>query len=147
MSSRIALFTGSFDPFTIGHADIVRRGLELFDEVVVCIGYNVHKQSSEPVEVRKAAIERCFAHEPRVRVEVYSDLTVDVAARLGAHYILKGVRSVKDFEYESEMGEINRRLSGLETVLLLARPELAYISSSMVRELKAFGKDVSTYLP
>jgi pantetheine-phosphate adenylyltransferase len=140
MSSRIALFTGSFDPFTIGHADIVRRGL-------VCIGYNVHKQSSEPVEVRKAAIERCFAHEPRVRVEVYSDLTVDVAARLGAHYILKGVRSVKDFEYESEMGEINRRLSGLETVLLLARPELAYISSSMVRELKAFGKDVSAYLP
>ncbi len=145
--SRIALFTGSFDPFTIGHADIVRRGLELFDEVVVCIGYNIHKQSSTPVEERKAAIERCFACDPRVRVEIYTDLTVDVAARCGARFILKGVRSVKDFEYESEMGEINRRLSGLETVLLLARPELAYISSSMVRELKAFGKDISTYLP
>jgi pantetheine-phosphate adenylyltransferase len=145
--SRIALFTGSFDPFTIGHADIVRRGLELFDEVVVCIGYNIHKQSSTPVEERKAAIERCFACNPRVRVEIYTDLTVDVAARCGARFILKGVRSVKDFEYESEMGEINRRLSGLETVLLLARPELAYISSSMVRELKAFGKDISTYLP
>lgn len=145
--NRIALFTGSFDPFTIGHADIVRRGLELFDEVVVCIGYNIHKQSSTPVEERKAAIERCFACDPRVRVEIYTDLTVDVAARCGARFILKGVRSVKDFEYESEMGEINRRLSGLETVLLLARPELAYISSSMVRELKAFGKDISTYLP
>jgi pantetheine-phosphate adenylyltransferase len=99
------------------------------------------------VEERKEAIERCFANEPRVRVETYTDLTVDVAARCGARFIIKGVRSVKDFEYESEMGEINRRLSGLETVLLLARPELAYISSGMVRELQAFGKDISIYLP
>ena len=142
-----AVFTGSFDPFTVGHDDIVRRALSLFDRIIIGVGHNEHKQYMQPTEERCATIRSYYSDEPRVEVQAYSDLTVDFCARVGARYIIKGVRSMKDFEYERDMAEVNRRLSGVETVCLFASPELAHISSTVVRELMHFGKDVSDLLP
>ncbi len=145
---RTGVFTGSFDPFTIGHYDIIRRALPLFDRIVIgVVEANVHKEHSTGAQERMAAIAAIYAGEPRVDVKVYEDLAVDFARREGARFIIKGVRSVKDFEYEREMAEINRSLSGVETLLFLATPSLAHISSSMVRELISYGKDVSEFLP
>lgn len=150
---KIAIFPGSFDPFTIGHADIVRRGLQLFDRIVIAVGYNAQKTSATDVEDRVAAIERVYADEPRIKVVAYNDLTVDLAQREGAHFLLRGVRSVKDFEYERDMAAVNaeippaREAGGVETVLLIADPRYAHISSSVVRELQAYGRDITPYLP
>ncbi|MDO5446185.1 MAG: pantetheine-phosphate adenylyltransferase [Prevotellaceae bacterium] len=144
---KTAIFTGSFDPFTIGHKDIADRAKDLFDELVIGIGYNEHKQYMFPVEERVKAIEELYKYDLNVRVEAYDDLTVDFAQRHNADCIIKGVRSVKDFEYEREQAEINRQLSGIETVLLLANPGLECVSSSMVRELIHFDKDASEYIP
>lgn len=142
-----AIFTGSFDPYTIGHHDIVHRALPLFDHIVIGIGVNERKQYMFSTEERLKTIAEIYCDEPKVSVETYNDLTVDFAHRMGAHYIIKGVRSVKDFEYEREQADINRQLSGIETLLLFASPELASVSSSLVRELVHFGKDVSHFLP
>lgn len=148
---RIAVFPGSFNPFTIGHADIVRRGLLLFDRVVVAVGYNVAKTSSDNLEERVAAITRIYKDEPRVKVVSYSCLTADLAAQEGARFLLRGIRSVKDFEYERDLAAVNADLAAtsegtLETVLLIADPRYAHISSSVVRELQAYGRDVTPYL-
>lgn len=143
----IAIFTGSFDPFTVGHDDILRRALPLFSRIVIGVGVNERKQYMLSAEERCAAIRRIYASEPKVEVKTYSDLTVDFARREGAAYIIKGVRSVKDFEYEREQADINRQLSGVETLLLYADPQLSSVSSSMVRELIHFGQNVSRYLP
>lgn len=146
--SKTAVFTGSFDPFTIGHADIVRRALPLFDRLVIgVVESNVHKDHVSSALARQQVVQALYAGEPCVEVKVFDDLTVDFARREGAHFIIKGVRSVKDYEYEREMAEINRRLSGIETILLLADPSLAHVSSSMVRELQHYGKDISEFLP
>ncbi len=142
-----AIFTGSFDPYTIGHDDILRRALPLFDSIVIGVGHNERKQYMNSVEERVEAICALYANEPKVRVEAYSDLTIDFARRVGAHFIIKGVRSVKDFEYEREQAELNRRLGGVETLLLLADPTLACVSSSAVRELAHFGQDIQPFLP
>ena len=144
---KIAIFPGSFDPFTIGHYDIVMRGLELFDEVIIGIGRNGTKQATFPLEERLSAIQRVFEHEPRVRTILYSGLTVDFATECGARFILRGVRSVQDFEYERSMAEANKQLSGIETVLLYTRPEYAHISSTLVRDLYAHHRDIKQYLP
>lgn len=154
---RIAVFPGSFDPFTIGHADIVRRGLQLFDRIVVAVGFNAQKAAADErhaasVADRVAAIARIYKDEPRVKVVSYSDLTVDLAEREDARFLLRGVRSVKDFEYERDLAAVNAAISPaatptLETVLLIADPRYAHISSSVVRELKAYGRDVTPYLP
>ena len=144
---RIAIFPGSFDPFTIGHASIVRRGLEMFDKIVLGVGYNTTKRSVLTPEERVAAIEKVYASEARVKVVAYDDLTADLARREQARFVLRGIRSVKDFEYERDIAGINHRLSGVETVLLFTEPHYADISSTIVRELLAFGKDVSEFLP
>ena len=144
---RLVLFPGSFDPFTLGHADIVRRALSLFDEIVIAVGYNEQKQGWLPVEERVAAIKKLYEGEPRVRVESYTGLTVDFAKEQGIGAIVRGVRTVADFEYELQMADVNRRLTGIETLLLPASPELACLSSSVVRELAHFGHDVSQFLP
>lgn len=144
---RVGLFTGSFDPFTIGHDDIVRRTLPLFDKLVVGVGVNTGKIAMLGVEDRVAAIRRVYADEPRVEVVAYDDLTADLARRVGARYVVRGVRSVKDFEYERDMADLNRRLGALETILIMAKPEYAAISSSAARELSLFGKDISWMLP
>lgn len=144
---RIAIFPGSFDPFTIGHASIVRRGLEIFDKIVIGVGYNANKRSFLTPEERVAAIEKVYASESRVKVVAYDNLTADLARREQARFVLRGIRSVKDFEYERDIAGINHRLSGVETVLLFTEPHYADISSTIVRELLAFGKDVSEFLP
>jgi len=141
------IFTGSFDPFTIGHDDIVRRALPLFSRIVIGVGVNERKQYMQTAEERCATIARIYEGEPKIEVKSYSDLTVDFARREGALYIIKGIRSVKDFEYEREQADINRQLSGVETLLLYADPRYSSVSSSMVRELLHFGQDVSRYLP
>ncbi|MBO7119184.1 MAG: pantetheine-phosphate adenylyltransferase [Bacteroidaceae bacterium] len=141
------LFPGSFDPFTLGHADIVRRALELFGEVVIAVGCNEQKSGWMPIEERILSISMLYKDEPRVRVESYSGLTVDFARHQGIGVIVRGVRSTADFEYEMQLADVNRRLSGIETVLLPASPELASLSSSVVRELAHFGHDISPFLP
>ena len=142
-----AIFTGSFDPFTIGHYDIVSRALPLFSRIVIGVGVNERKQYMQSAEQRCATIASIYADEPKIEVKSYSDLTVDFARREGAIYIMKGVRSVTDFEYEREQADINRQLSGIDTLLLYSDPRYSSISSSMVRELIHFGQDVSRYLP
>lgn len=137
-----ALFAGTFNPFTIGHADIVKRGLELFDEVVIAIGDNQEKPAAD-IDNRLQQIRAIYKSEPRVRVEVYHSLTVDYAREIGACALLRGVRSVADFEYERQMADANRALTGIETVVLFTRPELGYVSSSLVRDLQKHGADVS----
>ena len=144
--SRTAIFVGSFDPFTIGHADIVRRALLLADHLVIGVGVNDNKKQSTPAEERINAIAKVYANNPHVEVKGYAGLTVDFARSVGAQYVVKGVRSVKDFEYEREQADINRLISGLETVLLCASPHLASISSTMVRTLALHGKDITPYL-
>lgn len=144
---RVALFPGSFNPFTRGHASVVERGLALFDRIVVAVGVNPSKTSAETVEERLQTIRRVYAGQPRVSVVAYEGLTVDATREAGADFILRGVRSVRDFEYERDMADINRRLSGVETVLLYSLPELEAVSSSVVRELEHFGADISEFLP
>lgn len=144
---RVALFAGSFDPFTLGHYSIVSRALSLFDRVVVAIGVNEGKSPCFTAEQRAGIIRCAFADEPRVEVVIYTGLTVDVAREVGADCILRGVRTVQDFEFEKNLADINRALSGLETVLLYSLPEHSYISSSVVRELLHYGRDVSRLLP
>ena len=144
---RIALFPGSFDPFTRGHESIVRRALPLFDKFVIAIGVNADKRSFMSMEQRKALIEDVFKDDPRVEVVSYTGLTVDVAREMGAKFIVRGVRLIQDFENEKHLAEVNRDISGIETILLYTLPEYSHISSSIVRELYRYGQDVSAYLP
>lgn len=146
-AERIALFPGSFDPFTIGHADIVKRGLDLFDKIVIAVGVNASKHHHFTAEERVQAIRKLYDGDLRIEVTNYDDLTVDLAQRVGAKFILRGIRSVKDFEYERDIASINKRLADVETVFLFSDPAHADISSGVVRELMAFGKDVSAFLP
>lgn len=147
MKERIALFPGSFNPFTLGHADIVERGLWLFDKVVIAIGYNEHKSAPGSMEERLSGIRRVYAGNPSVEVISYSGLTVDMARRLGAVAILRGARNNSDFEYERNLADVNREIAGIETVILVSRPELSFVSGSMARELQHNGYDISRYLP
>ncbi len=141
------LFPGSFDPFTLGHADLVERALKLFPHIVVAVGYNEHKQGWIPVTERVRALKEFYASDPRVEVVSYTGLTVDLAKQMGIGCILRGVRSTKDYEYELDIADINHRLSGIETVVLFADPHLASLSSSVVRELAHFGRDITPWLP
>ncbi len=145
---RTAIFTGTFNPFTIGHADIVKRALVIFDRIVIGIGYNPHKAEEDNVRQRVAQIERIYKDDARVTVEAYSDMAADLARRHDACAVVKGIRSVQDFEYERSQADYNALLGdGLETVSFFARPELSTLSSSAVRTLQHFGKDVSDFLP
>lgn len=147
MEQRIAIFPGSFDPYTIGHASIVDRALPLFDKIVVAIGVNRNKRSFLTEEQRIRMIADLYADEPKVKVISYDGLTVDAARECGARFLLRGVRMIQDFEYEKNLAEVNRSISGLETVLLYTLPEYGHISSSIVRELISYGRDVSALLP
>ena len=144
---RKILFPGSFDPFTIGHQSLVSRGLAFADEILIAIGINEQKKGYFPVEERIAAIRALYENDPRVEVCTYDTLTVDLARQTGANIILRGIRSVIDFEYEKNIVDVNRSISGIETIFLLAEPEHAHISSSVVRELLHFGKDVKMFIP
>ena len=142
-----AVFPGTFDPFTVGHYDIVRRGLTFTNEIVIAVGVNEQKHTLTELEERLNTIRQLFEGESRVSVAAYDGLTTDFARKVGAEFILRGVRSISDFEYERNMADINRHLTGIETVLLFSSPELAYVSSSMVRELIHLGKPVDEFLP
>lgn len=142
-----AIFPGSFDPFTVGHYDIVKRSLDLFDEIIIGIGRNSTKKETFPIREREEAIRKIFAAEPRVRVAIYDCLTVDFAKEQGAQFILRGIRCVEDFEYERNMAEANKQLGNVETIILYTRPEYAHISSTLVRDLYSYGKDVSEFVP
>lgn len=144
---RTALFAGTFDPYTVGHYALVERALALFDAIVIAVGCNMGKQCCQTAEERVAAIERLYAGDSRVKVVMYSTLTMDLAREVGATALLRGVRTVKDFEYERELADVNRLMGGIETVLLVSEPEYAHVSSSLVRELLKYGKDVSALLP
>ena len=146
-NKRIAMFQGSFDPFTRGHESIVRRSLPLFDEIVVAVVSNIAKKPLMSLDNRLEFIKQVFAAEPRVRVVASEGLTVDVAREVGATCLLRGVRMIQDFENEMHMAEINRRLGGIETVLLYTLPEFSHISSTIVRELYNYNQDISEYIP
>lgn len=146
--SKRALFAGSFDPFTKGHQNIVHRALAgVADEVVIAIGVNGAKRCMFSLEERLAAIRKVYQGDARVRIDTYEGLTTDYAKKMGADFLLRGVRNVKDFEFERDVADVNRRLTGIETVLLLSDPSLSCVSSSVVRELISYHKDVKDFLP
>lgn len=142
-----ALFAGTFDPYTIGHHRIVQRALATSDRIVIAIGRNIGKQTMFGIGERIEAIRKLYADEPRVEVTSYEGLTTDYAQSIGATHLLRGVRSVKDFEYERDLADLNLRIGGVDTLLLISEPEYAAISSSVVRELMSYGKDISKLLP
>lgn len=144
---KTGVFTGSFDPFTVGHDDIVRRALPLFDKIVIGVGVNERKQYLLSADERVAAIAALYEDDSRIEVKAYSDLTVDFARREDARFIVKGVRGMRDFEYEREQASINRRIGDVETVMIFADPQYESVSSSMVRELLHFGRSVDEFLP
>ena len=144
---KTGLFTGSFDPFTIGHQSIVARVLPLFDKIVIGVGVNERKKYMYSAEVRVKEIAELYADNPKVEVRAFNDLAVDFAHREGAWFFVKGVRSVKDFEYEREQADVNRMMGGIETLLVFAEPQHASVSSSLVRELIHFGKNAAMFLP
>jgi pantetheine-phosphate adenylyltransferase len=142
-----AIFPGTFDPFTIGHYSIVQRGLSFFDEIVIGIGQNQSKKTLFSIEKRLEMIQQAFKDEPRIKVASYNSLTVDFALSVNADFMLRGLRSVADFEYERSIADANRKLTGIETVILFTESEYSYISSTVTRDLISFGKDISTFLP
>lgn len=142
-----ALFPGTFDPFTIGHYSLIKRSLNLMDEIVIAIGVNDAKKTYFSLEKRFDMINSVFQDEPRVSVGLYTSLTVDYAQEIGANFILRGIRSVNDFEYEKTIADMNRDLTGIETFILFTEPELTHISSTLVRELLRYERDVSMFLP
>lgn len=145
---RIAIFPGSFDPFTRGHQAVVEEALKLFDRVVIAIGHNIAKRGLLTTEARKRLIESLYVAEPRVEVTLYTSLTGIEARRVGATAMIRSVRSSADFDYERTIERANREIfPDIATVILLAPAELEYISSSLVRELYAFGQDTSSLLP
>ena len=142
-----AIFPGTFDPFTIGHYSVVKRALTFMDEIIIGIGINDSKRTWFPTEKRVEMVKKLYADEPRVRVEAYDNLTVDFAIQHDAGFIIRGIRTVRDFEYEETIAHINRKLAGIETILLFTEPELTSVSSTIVRELLHYGKDVTPFLP
>jgi len=142
-----AIFPGTFDPFTIGHYSIVLRGLTFFDEIVIGIGLNQAKLTLFSVEKRLNLIQQAFKDEPRVKVASYNSLTVDFALSVEADFVLRGLRSVGDFEYERTVADANRKLTGIETVILFTEAKYSYISSTVTRDLISYGKDISDFLP
>lgn len=142
-----AIFPGTFDPFTIGHESVVRRALTFIDEIIIAIGINENKHALLSVEQRVQTLRNLYQNEPRIRVEAYDCLTIDFAQRMEANLIVRGIRTVKDFEYEETIADINRKLTGIETIMLFTEPQLTCVSSTIVRELMKYGKDVSRFLP
>lgn len=146
--SRVAIFPGSFDPFTRGHEDIVLRGLKLFDEIVIAVGHNSKKQRYFDIELMLSNIRNTFHDHPQVKVITYDELTAGIASKYNARFLLRGLRNTTDFEYENGISQVNRYLNDeLETVFLITSPQYAAISSSIIREVHKYKGDVSLFLP
>ena len=142
-----AIFPGSFDPITNGHYDIIKRGVSLFDEVIVAIGVNAEKKYMFSLEDRKRFIEEAFKDEPKVKVITYSGLTIDLCKKEKADFILRGLRNPADFEFEKAIAHTNRMMSKIETVFLLTAARTSFISSSIVRDVLRNGGDISQLVP
>jgi pantetheine-phosphate adenylyltransferase len=146
--TKVALFPGTFDPFTNGHLDIVNKGLTLFDEVVIAIGLNALKKTMFSLETRMDWINACFKDEPRVRVTSYSGLTIKFCDEVGAQFILRGLRTVGDFEYEKQIAMVNSDLnSKVQSVFVLSEQKYTAVSSTVIRDLITHGGDFKQYLP
>jgi len=144
---RRAIFPGTFDPFTVGHFSVVKRAMTFMDEIIIGIGINENKKTYFPVEKRVEMISTLYKDEPRIKVMSYNSLTIDFAQAVEARFIVRGIRTVKDFEYEETIADINRQLAGIETILLFTEPELTCVSSTIVRELLQYNKDISCFIP
>lgn len=145
---KIAVFPGSFDPFTVGHEEIVRRGLKIFDKIIIAVGVNPVKREFLDVECRIKLIKKAFANTDRVVVAPYSGLTVDFCREMDAHIIIRGLRTAADFEYERAVGQANRAMDNrIETVFILTSTEHTFISSTIVRNIYMNGGDVTRFLP
>ena len=144
---RIAIFPGSFDPFTIGHENIVQRAVDLFDEIIIGIGYNAQKQDFFPVDKRIEWVEYLFNDKPNVSAKKYQGLTVDFAKEVNAGYILRGIRTAADFEYERAIAQVNKAMTGIESVFLLTTPEHTPVNSSIVRDIIRHNGDASKFIP
>lgn len=144
---KIALFPGSFDPFTVGHENVVIRGLGLFDSIIIAVGYNSNKADFFPVEQRVNWIKQVFKGESRISVEKYECLTVDFAKQMHATHILRGIRTSADFEYERAIAQVNRAMTNIDSVFLLTTPEHTPVNSSIVRDIIKHGGDASKFLP
>ena len=145
---KIAVFPGSFDPFTIGHEAIVRRALSLFDEIIIAVGANALKKSFYPLSTRKEMIKKIFQSELRVRVDYYEGLTVDYCKKTGAGYLIRGLRTAADFEFERAIAQVNKVMAPeIESVFLLTVPEHSHINSSIVRDIIRNGGDASMFVP
>jgi len=144
---RVAIFPGSFDPFTVGHENIVLRGLDLFDKIIIAVGYNSNKKEFFPVDRRVEWIQDIFWDNPKVAVRKYEGLTVDFATEVRARYILRGLRTSADFEYERAIAQVNKAMSGIDSVFLLTQPEHTPVNSSIVRDIIKHGGDASLFLP
>ena len=148
MGPKIALFPGSFDPFTKGHEDIVRRGLRIFDKIVICIGYNSQKKRHFDVDMIIDKINSVFLNEEEILVVTYDELTAELAKKHNAKFLLRGLRNTTDFEYENSIAQVNKGLNDqLETIFLITSPRYAFISSSIIREVHRYNGDVSEYVP
>ncbi|MCQ2605925.1 MAG: pantetheine-phosphate adenylyltransferase [Bacteroidales bacterium] len=147
MSERIAVFPGSFNPFTIGHKAVLEKALPLFDKIIIAIGYNSEKTNSSDIDSRVETISKIFQNNPRICVTTYTTLTVDFCKANGANYIIRGLRNAQDFQYEQPIAQTNLQLAGIETIFFVTPPEFSHISSSIVRELQSYGADVSKFLP
>ena len=145
---RIALFPGSFDPFTVGHEDIVRRSLSLFDEIVIAVGANSTKTDYFPLESKIKLIEQVFINDPKISVKSYSGLTVNFCKQIGANYIVRGLRTSADFEYERAIAQVNKVMNvDIETIFILTAPEYSGITSTLVREVIRHGGEADKFLP
>lgn len=144
---KIAVFPGSFDPITLGHHDIIKRGVGLFDKIIVAIGVNAEKKYMFPLEERQHFVEQSFKDEPKVEVMTYKGLTIDLCKKVGAQFILRGLRNPADFEFEKAIAHTNRELSQIETVFLLTAARTSYISSSIVRDVLRNGGDYTVLVP
>jgi pantetheine-phosphate adenylyltransferase len=145
---RVALFPGSFDPFTKGHYDIVIRGLKLFDEIVVAIGQNTKKKRYFPLEMMIEKVTETFAKQEKIKVVTYNELTASFVKKFDARFLLRGLRNTTDFEYENSIAQVNKYLnSDLESVFLITSPEYAAINSSIIREVHRYKGDISVFLP
>ena len=148
MQKKIAIFPGSFDPITIGHVDVVNRALPLFDEIIIAIGSNSQKNALYTLEQRTKWIEQVFAHEPNVKVDHYDGLTINYCVAKKAQFIVRGIRSAADFEYEKTIAHLNQEMvPNIETILILTSPRLSMISSTIVREIIKGKGDVSKFVP
>ena len=145
---KIAVFPGSFDPFTVGHEGIVKRALGIFDEIIISVGANPLKKSYFSLDTRKSMISRVFQNEPRVKIDHYEGLTVDYCRKHGANYILRGLRTAADFEFERAIAQVNKAMaSEIESVFLLTVPEHTPINSTIVRDIIRSGGDASRFVP